>query len=117
MKLFAKFTVLLFALVFTFTSCSKDANDNIAQEYNHPEAIVGRWFQLGGESNIKFEANGSYNKMDKSKRPFISSNGEWGQKGKYIYLFQNSNKVDSLEMLSYSQIKDSKGNCYILNKK
>ena len=114
MKLFTKFTVLLFALVFTFASCSKD---DVAQNYAHPDLIVGTWFQYDGESYIKFESNGKYNKMDKSKRPFRSSDGEWGQKGHYIYLIKYNHVVDSLEMMSYSQIKDSKGNYYILNKK
>lgn len=112
MKLFAKFTVLLFALVITFTSCSKDVNDDIAQEYNHPEAIVGRWFQYGGENHITFESNGKYNKLIKSKRQFISSDGEWGQKGLYIYLIRYNHVVDSLEILSDRQIQDSKGNNY-----
>lgn len=112
MKLFAKFTVLLFALVITFTSCSKDVNDDIAQEYNHPEAIVGTWSQYGGENHITFESNGKYNKLIKSKRQFISSDGEWGQKGHYIYLIKNNHVVDSLERQSYSQLMDSKGIVY-----
>ena len=45
MKLFAKFTVLLFTLVLTFTSCNKD---DISQNYAHPDFIVGTWFQQGG---------------------------------------------------------------------
>lgn len=109
MKTFIKVTILLVSLVFTLTSCSKD---DVTQGYNHPEVIVGTWFQNGGESYIKFEANGSYNKVDKSKRPYRSSNGDWGQKGKYVYLIQYNHKVDSLEIQSYSQLKDSKGNYY-----
>ena len=109
MKTFIKVTVLLFAFVLTFTSCSKD---DIAQEYNHPEVIVGTWFQHGGESYIKFESNGKYNKLIKSKRQFISSDGEWGQKGLYIYLIRYNHVVDSLEILSDRQIQDSKGNNY-----
>ena len=109
MKTFIKVTILLVSLVFTFASCSKD---DVTQEYYHPEVIVGTWFQHGGESYIKFESNGNYNKVDKSKRPFRSSNGEWGQKGKYVYLIQYNHKVDSLEIQSYSQLKDSKSNYY-----
>lgn len=109
MKLFAKFTVLLFAFVLTFTSCNKD---EIAQEYNHPEVIVGTWFQYGNENYIKFESNGNYNKMDKTKRPYRSSKGEWGQRGQYVYLFQYNHVIDSLEIQSYTQLKDSKGNYY-----
>lgn len=112
MKLFAKITVFLFTLVLTFTSCSKDVNDDIAQEYSHPEAIVGTWFQYVGGNHIKFESNGKYNKVDKSKRPFISSNGEWGYKGHYIYLIKNNHVVDSLERQSSSQLMDSKGIVY-----
>lgn len=109
MKLFAKFTVLLFALVLTFTSCNKD---DISQNYAHPDFIVGTWFQQGGENHITFESNGKYNKLIKSKRQFISSDGEWGQKGLYIYLIRYNHVVDSLEMLSDRQIQDSKGNNY-----
>lgn len=109
MKTFIKVTILLVSLVFTFASCSKD---EIGQTYNHPEVIVGTWFQHGGESYIKFESNGSYNKVDKSKRPYRSSNGDWGQKGKYVYLFQDNHVIDSLEIQSYTQLKDSKGNYY-----
>lgn len=109
MKTFIKVTILLVSLVFTFASCSKD---DVAQEYNHPEVIVGTWFQHGGETYIKFEANGRYNKVDKSKRPFRSSNGEWGQKSKYVYLIQYNHVIDSLEIQSYTQLKDSKGNYY-----
>lgn len=109
MKSSAKFTVLLFALVFTFTSCNKD---DVAQNYEHPDLIVGTWFQSDGESHIKFESNGKYNKMDKSKHQFRSSNGEWGQKGHYIYLFKYNHMVDSLEIQSHTQLKDSKGNYY-----
>lgn len=109
MKTFIKVTILLVSLVFTFASCSKD---EIGQTYNHPEVIVGTWFQHGGESYIKFESNGSYNKVDKSKRPYRSSNGDWGQKGKYVYLFQYNHVIDSLEIQSYTQLKDSKGNYY-----
>lgn len=109
MKTFIKVTILLVSLVITFASCSKD---DVAQEYNHPEVIVGTWFQHGGESYIKFESNGKYNKVDKSKRPFRSSNGDWGQKGKYVYLIQYNHIIDSLEIQSYSQLKDSKSNYY-----
>lgn len=109
MKLFTKFTVLLFTLVLTFTSCNKD---DISQNYAHPDFIVGKWFQQGGENHITFESNGKYNKLIKSKRQFISSDGEWGHKGLYIYLIRYNHVVDSLEILSDRQIQDSKGNNY-----
>lgn len=112
MKLFAKITVFLFTLVLTFTSCSKDVNDDIAQEYNHPKVIVGTWLQDGGENRITFESNGKYNKLINSKHHFISSDGEWGLKGHYIYLIKNNHVVDSLEMLTDRLIQDSKGNNY-----
>lgn len=109
MKTFIKVTILLVSLVFTFASCNKD---DISQNYAHPDFIVGTWFQHGGESHITFESNGKYNKMIKSKRQFISSDGEWGEKGHYIYLIRYNHVVDSLEIQSYSQLMDSKGIIY-----
>ena len=102
--------------ILEYTNSSLDieftVNDIWQSDYAHPDFIVGTWSQQGGENHITFESNGKYNKLIKSKRQFISSDGEWGQKGLYIYLIRYNHVVDSLEMLSDRQIQDSKGNNY-----